>query len=166
MFNKFQFFSNSILLGLLVTSAACSQGRYSLLAADRDQYWAPQDLCTIPAGNELLGCFSIEVNTTKNLAYMDVKDIDPDSASSGYRVMGRRFDSAVFDVMATNLTTGTGGTFQIYPQSGSDIRDYEEFKVELMINRDQSGISYAQVPAGQGIPMAWGIIEFPEAFEE
>lgn len=160
----FQKLSVGVIVLLSLTLGACSQGRYSLLAANRDTLWAPQALCSNVDNFEVLGCFDIQINGTRNIAYLDVRDIDPESASAGYRVLGRRFDRANFDLLADRVFVGAGGTVDLIPPGGSDIRDYEEFRVELMINRDTSGISFEQVPAGRGLPMAHAIIQFPEAY--
>jgi hypothetical protein len=155
------FLRASLLMVLAMSLGACSQGRRSMLAGNEDELWGAQDLCQNANGAELLGCFQLQLDITGNFAYLDVLELGFDPGQIPYRVLARRSGDSVFHVLGDNITTAAGGTVQLPAINGHYIEEYEEWRVELSTNFDNSGFQ-TSAAAGTGIPVAQVIVLWPE----
>ena len=150
---------------MLLILGACAQSRKSSSGAI-SELWQPQALCTNADGLKVLGCFSIQLDISNNKAFVDVTDIgDLNPDQYPYRVLGH-LPSGEWHVLADNVRTRTGGTFEAHAGKNAYIEGYDHWIVELSVNRDSSGYNFVSVEAGKGLPMAQAIMDWPELYDQ
>jgi len=158
-----------IFLGL-AQMAACSQSRNSLFEGQRkEELWQPYSLCGVDLPSEFgstrMGCFSVQLSITRNLAYFDVQELGFNSASVPYRILGRRTGESQYHILADKVTVGAGGAVEVPAKNGHYIEEYEVFHIELSVGKDLSGLNLVQSAAGQGIIVVNGVMNYPELAE-
>jgi hypothetical protein len=164
---RFQKVSTFLLLAFFM--GACAQGRKSYMSGKIETLFAPQELCENVKG-DLLGCFSLEVNYTSNLAYVDVLSIDNTDQVTGstvpYRVLARRDGDSQFVVLADGITTSAGQFFEVRPFKGHYIEEYVEWRFELVkrFATTNTGVKLGLEDAapGAGLPIVQTTVFFPE----
>jgi hypothetical protein len=151
---------------LVLSLGACAQNRNNLANTMRQELWEPQEVCQVSEGEELGGCFRVQLEITgpgnpNGKAYIDVLDLGPDPALDPYRVMVRKEGSAAWLVLKSNITTTPGGTFEVFPKNSDYIEEYSEWRFETTTNYDPQGFLQTVAPLS-GITLAHVIIEWPE----
>jgi hypothetical protein len=79
--------------------------------------------------------------------------------------MVRKEGSAAWMVLKSNITTTSGGSFEVYPKNGDYIEEYTEWRFETTTNFDSGGF-LATVSPLNGITLAHVIIEWPELLSQ
>ena len=156
-------FSRSLIsLALLAILSACSQARKGIgNAGTQDNLWQPLELCQVPAGAQLLGCFDLQLDVTSNIAYMDVKQLGFNPNQVTYRVLGQIRNHSGFSVLLDNINIPVGGTVQIPAKGNNNIYDYDQWRVELTAWTTNQ-IDWFPTSAGQGKLVAQVITNWPE----
>jgi hypothetical protein len=150
-----------LLVGIL---GACAQSRSSLYAGQRtEELWEPVSLCSVNVSDhDPMGCFSVQLSITRNLAYFDVQELLFNPGSVPYRILARRANESQFTVLVDHVTTPVGGTIEVHAKKGAYIEEYEEFRVELTKGKDASGLNLIDVQAGMGLPVAQDVLSYTE----
>lgn len=154
-------------LGLLLLLGAlthCSQSRNSLYAGQKtEELWTPQSLCSVEiASFSRMGCFSVQLSITRNIAYFDVQELLFDPGVVPYRILARRSGESQWIPMLDNVTIGMGGTVEVSAKNGAFIEEYEAWRVELSQGQDALGLNMINVPMGQGRPVVQAVLNWPE----
>jgi len=143
----------------------CAQSRRGNVAKTLPEVWGAQELCNSSAGQDLR-CFSVEPHISENYAVVAITKLDFNPAEQPYRLVARPAGFTTWHLLADQLITGEGGTFEIDPQAGVFIEEYEEFLLETVGNVAQDVISgIVEVKPGLGVPLIWGYIDYPELYE-
>lgn len=159
-------FSLSCIFAVLFVVVACSQSRTGIGKKKKaDEIWQAQQACQIMEGSELLGCFSIEPNISKNQATIEVLDMGFNPLEVPYRVLARRPEDVAFTLLAEGMMADIGQQFVVKAKSQHFIEAYEEWRFETEKTIASDGVGFMDASAGRGIPIAQVRIFWPELLE-
>ncbi len=140
-------------LSVLTLLGACAQGRRTL-GSGSYELWTAQEICD-------LGCFSIQLNITKNQANIGVESLPNGYDGTSYRVLARPSSSNQFFILKEGITSTVGQSFSVSAPDSIYIEEFEEWRIELSENYDGNGFLAPADPL-QGLALAQGTILWPE----